>query len=99
MTGGIKAAIAEEATRIVAGARQGAYGAPENNFARIARFWTAYMQNTGRDVTITPADVSPMMRLLKEARICATPDHLDSHVDLVGYALTGAEVNKVQMPD
>lgn len=92
----IKAHIADEAKRIVVGARRANYGTPENNFERIARFWTAYMQNTGRDVTITAADVSPLMRLMKEARLCETPDHLDSHVDLVGYTLTGAEVNGVK---
>lgn len=91
----VKAAIADEAKRIVTGARRSAYGTPENNFARIARFWTAYMRNTGRDVEITAGDVSPLMRLMKEARLCETPDHRDSYVDLVGYTLTGAEVNGV----
>ena len=95
----IKAHIADEAKRIVDGARRGAYGKPEDNFARIARYWTAYFQNTGRDITVTAADVSPMMRLMKEARLNETPDHYDSHVDLVGYALTGAEVNGVKPPD
>lgn len=95
----IKERIADEAKRIVSGARRSAYGTPEDNFERIARFWTAYFQNTGRDLTITAGDVSPLMRLMKEARLCETPDHLDSHVDLVGYALTGAEVNKVKFPD
>ena len=92
----IKAEIADEAKRIVTGARRSAYGTPEQNFDRIARFWQAYFENTGRaDARITAADVSPLMRLMKEARICETPDHRDSHVDLVGYALTGAEVNGV----
>ena len=94
----IKPYIADEAKRIVDGARRGAYGTPEDNFERIARFWSAYFQNTGRDVAVTATDVSPMMRLMKEARLCETPDHLDSHVDLVGYALTGAEVNGVKIP-
>jgi hypothetical protein len=92
----IKDHIADEAKRIVSGARRAAYGPPENNFARIARFWEAYFHNTGREISVTPADVSPMMRLMKEARLCETPDHLDSHVDLVGYALTGAEVAGVK---
>lgn len=91
----VKAAIADEAKRIVTGARRSAYGTPEDNFMRIARFWTAYMRNTGRDVEITAGDVSPFMRLMKEARLCETPDHRDSYVDLVGYTLTGAEVNGV----
>jgi hypothetical protein len=91
----VKAAIADEAKRIVTGARRSAYGKPEQNFERIARFWTGYMLNTGRDVEITAADVSPLMRLMKEARLCETPDHRDSFVDLVGYTLTGAEINGV----
>lgn len=93
---GIKERIADEAKRVVTGARRTSYGTPEDNFERIARFWTAYFINTGRDVTITASDVSPMMRLMKEARLCETPDHYDSHVDLVGYTLTGAEVNGVK---
>lgn len=92
----IKAQIADEAKRIVTGDRRGAYGTPEQNFERIARFWQAYFENTGRaDVKITAADVSPLMRLMKEARLCESPRHYDSHVDLVGYTLTGAEVNGV----
>jgi hypothetical protein len=90
--------IADRAKSLVNGDRQKAYGAPEDNFARIARFWTAYFHNTGRNVEITASDVSPMMRLLKEARLCDTPDHADSHIDLIGYALTGARVNKVKIP-
>jgi hypothetical protein len=93
----IKAIIADEAKRIVSGARRTAYGKPENNFERIARFWQAYFENTGRaQAKVTAADVSPLMRLMKEARLCETPDHLDSFVDMVGYTLTGAEVNKVK---
>lgn len=92
----IKVQIADEAKRIVDGARRANYGTPEDNFERIARFWTAYFQNTGRETHVTASDVSPMMRLMKEARLCETPDHYDSHVDLVGYTLTGAEVNGVK---
>lgn len=94
----VKLALAEEAKNIVSGARRAAYGKPENNFERIARFWQAYFDNTGRGcVNLTAADVSPMMRLMKEARLCETPDHRDSFVDLIGYTLTGAEVNKVSV--
>lgn len=93
----VKVAIADEAKNIVSGARRAAYGKPESNFERIARFWQAYFDNTGRGaVGITAADISPLMRLMKEARLCETPDHRDSFVDLVGYTLTGAEVNKVE---
>lgn len=95
----IKVQIADEAKTIVSGARRSAYGTPEQNFERIARFWQAYFENTGRGaVAITAADVSPMMRLMKEARLAETPDHYDSFVDLIGYTLTGAEVNKTKKP-
>lgn len=93
----VKQSILDEAGKIVNGARRKAYGTPEQNFERIARFWQSYFENTGRaDVKITAADVSPMMRLMKEARLCETPDHRDSFVDIVGYTLTGAEVNGVK---
>lgn len=83
--------IVATALEIVRGARQSVYGTPENNFTRIALFWNAYFANTGREhVELSARDISPMMRLMKEARLCATPDHLDSMVDIVGYTLTGA---------
>ena len=91
----VKTAIADEAKNIVNGARRNAYGRPEDNFERIARFWKAYFENTGRPIDLTAADVSPLMRLMKEASLCETPDHRDSFVDLVGYTLTGAEINGV----
>lgn len=89
--------IADEAKAIVTGARRAAYGRPEDNFERIPRFWQAYFENTGRSaVQITARDISPLMRLMKEARLCESPDHRDSFVDLVGYTLTGAEINGVE---
>lgn len=123
----IKQYIAEQAANIVNGARRGAYGKPEHNFARIAMLWQAWFYARGLmlvergqceadhhtaggacandpqipvdyEYHLQASDISPMMRLMKEARLCETPDHLDSHMDIVGYALTGAEVAGVQMP-
>ena len=92
----VKGAIADEAKRIVSGARRGAYGTPERNFERIAHFWTAYAKAKGWPIEFTAEDISPMMRLMKEARLVETPAHRDSFVDIIGYALTGAEVNGVE---
>jgi hypothetical protein len=65
---------------------QGEFADPE---ASAVRQWLA-------DHTLIDArDVSPLMRLMKEARLLESPAHADSFVDLVGYALTGAEVNGV----
>jgi hypothetical protein len=96
----IKTHIADEAKRIVSGERRGAYGKPESNFLRIAHLWNGYVRARfgDRAMLFSPSDISPMMRLMKEARIIETPDHLDSHVDIAGYTLTGAEVNGVQLP-
>lgn len=88
--------LMDEAKAIVSGARRSTYGTPERNFDRIALFWNAYFAATGRDVELTAADVSPLMRLMKEARLCESPDHRDSFVDIIGYTLTGAEVNGVE---
>jgi hypothetical protein len=99
----IKQHIAQEAARIVDGARRGAYGTPERNFERICLLWNAYIEaKYGQRLAgfaLTPSDISPMMRLMKEARIIESPKHYDSHVDLVGYTLTGAEVNQVTAPE
>ena len=99
----IKQWLLDKAGSVVSGARRKAYGTPENNFARIALFWDAYFVNcgvtllkNGQPYTLQASDVSPLMRLMKEARLCETPDHTDSFTDLIGYTLTGAEVNKAE---
>ena len=55
---------------------------------------TDYNRNNfeANEVRVDATWVPPFMRLMKEARLAETPDHLDSYVDLVGYALCGAEV-------
>lgn len=66
-----------------------AYGAPENNFERIARLWNAYLG--GHD--IDAKDVAYMMMLLKIGRTgAATTD--DTLVDIVGYALCAADLEE-----
>lgn len=110
----IKDRIVYEAARIVSGVRRGQYAPPERNFERIAILWNAYFAAKGLVLIpvaldeihplrehfreLLAQDVSPMMRLMKEARIIESPKHYDSHVDLVGYTLNGAEVNGVEVP-
>lgn len=95
----IKQHLAEGALAIVNGSRQAEYGGPERSFANITAFWNAYLYATGREMILSDRDISPMMRLMKEARLCTSPCHLDSLMDLIGYTLTGAEVNGVTVPD
>lgn len=97
----IKAHIADFAKRVTNGARRKAYGSPEQNFERIARFWNDYLKNKGAITVdiINPTDVSLMMVLMKIARISESPDHLDSYRDLVGYTLTAAETQGIEVPE
>lgn len=81
--------ILEEAIRITSGARRGSYGHPENNFARIAGLWNAYLNGKpDGPMPITSQDTALMMVLLKVARLLESPRHRDSVVDIAGYAAT-----------
>src|SRR4051812_48079626 len=98
----VKTSIGEEAIRIVSGARRSAYGKPEDNFERIARLWNVHLHNTnrllvnagfpGQTMALTAIDVATFCRFIKEARLAETPDHRDSFVDILGYAMCQAEL-------
>lgn len=55
--------ILHEASKLINGPRQEAYGRPQENFKRIAIMWSAWL-----NMDITAADVACMMVLLKMAR-------------------------------
>ena len=92
--------LLDEAAETVA-ARGKPYGGVEDNFERIARLWTAHIENryggvvapTG-DVTLDGTDVALMMVLLKIARLANDPAHRDSWVDIAGYAACGGSLPK-----
>lgn len=74
--------VSEEAERLVGGDRLRFYGPPIENFRRIAKLWSAYL-----DFTVNEQDVCAMMILLKQARLRSGGEyHRDSVVDTVGYA-------------
>lgn len=79
--------VLNEAASAVLRDRNNSYGGPEDSFTTIAAFWTTFL---GKQ--IYPSDVAPMVALLKLARISANPTHIDSYIDLAGYAACGAEV-------
>jgi hypothetical protein len=69
------------------------YGKPEDNFNRIALRWRTHIKNRfGPDVPIDATSVAIMCADLKLARLENSPAHLDSWVDLAGYAACGAEI-------
>lgn len=78
--------ILEQAKICVCGHRQSDYGTPEDNFNRIGKLWSAYM-----DIEFTAKDVAIMMALLKVARI-KSGNSIDSAIDLAGYAACAGEI-------
>lgn len=82
--------ILDEAKRLVCGDREETHGSPAENFARIAKLWSAY-----KGVEFTPEDVAAMSILTKVSRLASNPRHLDSWVDVAGYSANGGEVASV----
>jgi hypothetical protein len=79
--------ILNRAIECVCGEREQDYGSPEDNFNRIATYWSAHL-----GMEITAEDVAVMMALLKIARIGTGTATDDSWVDLAGYAACGGEI-------
>lgn len=84
-----KAKALLEAYKIVNNDRQLQHGTPEDSFAAIAAFWSAY---TGHQYT--QHDVAVMMSLLKIARIKTGSGSRDSYIDLCGYGALAADMKQ-----
>lgn len=79
--------------------REGHYGSPAQNFAAIARMWRCHMASRfGADVDLKPEDVAVMLALMKMSRLGFDPSHVDSWVDVAGYAALGGEVSGKDKP-
>jgi hypothetical protein len=76
--------ITSEAYRITNRDRRDVYGHPFDDFSRIGKMWAGVF---GHDVT--PEQVCLCMILVKVGRLCHSPGHRDSLVDVAGYANTG----------
>lgn len=91
----IRADILDTAKGYVLKDRNSTYGSPEDNFRRIARRWTAHLQNVGvisDAVQLNATDVAIMMTDMKLARIEHNPGHKDSWIDAAGYIACGAGI-------
>ena len=77
-----------QAANVVAN-RRAAYGDPTTSMDLVARRWSITL---GRPVT--PAQVALCLIDLKLARLAHDPTHLDSIVDIAGYAAVLREVTK-----
>lgn len=83
---------AEMAAQIVdiVSSRGNNYGPPEDNFANIASFWSAWVKSRyGSDLKFDRADVGVMSAMIKIARLAQTPGHTDSALDGAIYLMLG----------
>ena len=77
-----------QAAAVVANRRE-TYGDPAASMSAIARRWSITL---GRP--ITPAQVALCLIDLKLARLAHDPAHLDSMIDIAGYAAVLGEVTR-----
>jgi hypothetical protein len=79
--------ILDTAKEYVTKDRAADHGDMEDNFQRIAEFWSVHL-----DQLIDAHDVAVMMTLLKLARIKSNPKHMDNFIDGAGYLACGGEL-------
>ena len=92
-----KRSVLESAIEAVSGERALNYGAPEANFERIAERWNVHLRNkfgpqAVTQIVLSASDVAMMMIDMKLARLENKDGHLDSWVDIAGYAACGGEI-------
>jgi hypothetical protein len=73
--------ILQEAIRITSGDRQKVYGHPSEDWTRTAKLWSAIL-----GVEVTAQQCCLCMIAVKMSRLCKTPGHRDSIVDICGYS-------------
>lgn len=78
--------ILDTAKKTVSEDRNKQYGEPEDNFQKIADYWSVYL-HTG----LTAKDVGHMMVLFKIARAQAGTK-ADNYIDMAGYAACSGEI-------
>ena len=96
-----RAEILNKVEQIICRDRQDVHGAPENTFAVIASYWSAYLsQECGREIDLCDIDAAVMMTLFKIARLRVNPNHDDNILDAIGYlAIAGELIDNVKGSD
>lgn len=80
--------LLKQAAAIV-GNRRETYGEPSASMSAIAKRWSVTLNQP-----ITPAQVALCLIDLKLARLAHDPGHLDSMIDVAGYAAVLKEVSR-----
>lgn len=89
-----RVSILAEAAEIIVGDRQRDYGAPEENFERIAGLWSIQISKKLKE-PLTPTEAALMLVQLKMARMVTTPNE-DSFKDAAGYIGIGYEMSVIE---
>ena len=79
--------VLQQAGRLISNDRAEEYGDAMESFERTAKFWSLYLGHP-----VTANDVANMMILIKTSRLSHQPTHLDSLVDIAGYAALAVEL-------
>jgi len=79
--------VLELAGDLTSAIRDEVYGDPITNHERIAELWSAIL-----GIDITKEEVVLCMIAVKMSRLCRSPEHADSWVDIAGYAAIGGEM-------
>lgn len=86
-----RAEILSTAAEYVTKDRAATHGAAEDSFNAIAGVWGWWLA-TRTSGPLTAYDVACMMALFKLARMAGNPTHIDSAIDLAGYAALAGEI-------
>lgn len=81
-----KKTILEEARELVYGDRNAQYGHPKDDYAKVAKMWSAFL-----GVEISPHQAASMMIFIKMSRLAHEPKR-DTIVDIAGYAEVVARI-------
>lgn len=79
--------ILQQAILVTTKDRNETYGGMENNFEKIAKYWSLYLNSN-----ITAHDVAIMMVFLKIVRLQSGVPHEDNYIDGAGYLACAAEI-------
>lgn len=82
----IRSKILDDAAFCIIHDRADAYGSAQVGFDAIAQVWAALDQARGA------ADVAAFMVAVKLVRASTNPGHVDSWVDIAGFAALGGEI-------
>jgi len=88
--------VLSTAETLVYGQRSKDYGHPSQHFQNIAELWNAYIGvkiiHQNGSAHLNTIDIAALNILQKIARVATNQQHMDSWVDIAGYAATAERI-------